>query len=197
MNMMTTQRRPSRHPRWHLAALIAHAPTKEIEDAIEAMLAELDLRGGDPDVELNGDEADGTDAEDEILNSLPGGGPGCAVSDPDESDGDDLDASVPEWDGAPARVLPEGLQNEDSEEDDAPEDDDSDRCAAGDDDMIAGPVAQREQWDRWGRTDSPGSEDDVEGVYGGAIPAHGRDQSRILIGFPREALSPAAWERGA
>jgi hypothetical protein len=45
----------------------------------------LDVVDGDTDAELNGDEEDGTDAEDE-LSRFAGrvhAGPGCSISDPD------------------------------------------------------------------------------------------------------------------
>lgn len=40
-----------------------------------------------------------------------------------------------------------------------PEDD---RCPAGEDHLIAGPIAQRAEWERWGKAWDPGNEDDAE-----------------------------------
>ncbi len=37
-----------------------------------------------------------------------------------------------------------------------------DRCDAGEDHIIAGPVAQRAEWERWGSKWNPGSDDDAE-----------------------------------
>ncbi len=45
---------------------------------------------GDPDdTEPNGDEKDGNNAEDEVLHSAYGGGPGCPISDPGGGCGSD------------------------------------------------------------------------------------------------------------
>lgn len=70
------------------AALIAarllnkHSP-HEISEAIEILMDVLDLIDGDPDVELNGDEQDGTGAEDEEGgHTVYAAGPGCEISDP-------------------------------------------------------------------------------------------------------------------
>ena len=49
---------------------------------VNAGLEILNAIGGDPDVELNGDEEDGTRAEDDSCDH-DCGGPGCPVSDPD------------------------------------------------------------------------------------------------------------------
>lgn len=55
---------------------------ESIEAAVETLVALLDLVDGDPDVEGNGDELDGSGAsEDEFIDHY-GYGPGCPVSDP-------------------------------------------------------------------------------------------------------------------
>jgi hypothetical protein len=79
-----------------------------IASAIETLLAVMDAIDGDPDVELNGDELDGTNAEDERPDDdkgLPrrpsdGGslyGPGCVISDPDCA-ADDIPCDEPHQD---------------------------------------------------------------------------------------------------
>lgn len=64
-----------------------HSP-HEIAEAITILIDVLDLLGGDPDLEPNGDELDGTGAEDDFCpqkapRSLQG--PGCPLADPDEA----------------------------------------------------------------------------------------------------------------
>lgn len=61
----------------------------EIEGFISVAIDLLDFTDGDPDVEPNGDEGDGTGAEDEAGgHTRYGSGPGCSISDPDhEHDG--------------------------------------------------------------------------------------------------------------
>lgn len=118
---------------------------EEIELAVESLIAQLDLRDGDPDLEETNIE-DGF-----VVVPFAERGPGCAISDPGEPIGDELDASFMEWrpGAAPRPTFEKGmaiaLQHEDAE------DDDSDRCSAGDDHMIAGPVFAVDQWHRWGR----------------------------------------------
>ena len=52
--------------------------------AAAILLARLDDIDGDPDIELNGDELDGTAAEDDYgHNGDWRGGAGCVISDPD------------------------------------------------------------------------------------------------------------------
>ena len=71
-------------------ALIAQAIPHLTRDALEALaerlIDRLDEMDGDPDYELTGDEADGSNAEDEEGNNhfgLANAGPGCAISDSD------------------------------------------------------------------------------------------------------------------
>lgn len=54
-----------------------------------------------------------------------------------------------------------------------------DRCEVGEDHIIAGPVAMRAEWQRWGSTWNPGSDDDAESDQ---MPRqHHFDQSRPLM----------------
>lgn len=101
---------------------LAGIPTPLIADTIERLIAELDARDGDPDLDQDGDEADGTNAEDEhLFGGAAGtrgagwmGGPGCEVSDQGEE-------AYPEWHtrgrykAAPFRG---SLPSEDAEDDD-------------------------------------------------------------------------------
>lgn len=102
----------------------------DIESAVDSLIALLDARDGDADLEPNGDE---------------------------------LDASWPEAERVRFALNRDlAAFHEDAEEDDAAEDDGEDRCEAGDDHMVAGPVAQLEWWNphvRSGR--AIGDEDDA------------------------------------
>ena len=105
----------------------------EIGVAIDTLIARLDAAAGDPDIEDGGD---------------------------DEPSGDERDASFPEWQprgrrsptfafGTDAALNHEDAEEDDhAEQDDEPEDDGEDRCYAGDDHMIAGPVYNRNLWER-------------------------------------------------
>jgi hypothetical protein len=55
---------------------------RTIEAATEELIETLDALHGDSDLELNGDELDGNNAEDEVLHTYHGAGPGCPISDP-------------------------------------------------------------------------------------------------------------------
>lgn len=153
-----------------LRLLNRHSPA-EIADAIEVLMDLLDVLGGDPDVELNGDEAD--------------------------DDGDRRDQSFTEWHTRGRHKLANGHEpasptagfsgsSEDDEDADADEDDDpaehddSDRCEAGDDHMIAGPVTWRAGWERWDQFTGakPGDDDDHEPSRS---PDYHVDQTRDLI----------------
>ena len=63
----------------HLSHLL---PRDRIAAAIETMVAVLDVLDGDPDLEPNGDELDGSPAEDEFMEHYGDGLCGCPVSDP-------------------------------------------------------------------------------------------------------------------
>jgi hypothetical protein len=87
------------------ATLLNRHSATEIAEAMEVLVDVLDLLDGDPDVERNGDELDGSyDAEDEfeeysLRHTDPGAG--CPVSDPGgcEHDGrePDYDAEIETW----------------------------------------------------------------------------------------------------
>lgn len=60
-----------------------------IEALIESLIDTLDQLDPDPDLEANGDELDGTNAEDDWWHHANWNGePGCPVSDPGEEVGD-------------------------------------------------------------------------------------------------------------
>ena len=65
-------------------------PRPAIERLTEALIAGLDALDGDPDVELNGDELDGSMGEDDFhdQNANWRGEPGCPVADPDHGRGE-------------------------------------------------------------------------------------------------------------
>ncbi|MDT7527991.1 hypothetical protein OVY29_04875 [Sphingopyxis sp. SE2] len=66
--------------------MLASHSREQLEGFIEVALSLLDLADGDPDIEPNGDEEDGTGAEDEQgAHTCDASGPGCAVSDPDSA----------------------------------------------------------------------------------------------------------------
>ena len=93
-------------------ALGKHEAAGGIADTIEGLIAFLDDLGGDPDIESNGDELDGTAGEDDFYpHSNWLAQPGCPISDPDAcSAGDDGDW-LPGSDGSAG-------DPEDAEEDD-------------------------------------------------------------------------------
>ena len=65
------------------ATLMDDFERDNVEAAVDGLIAMLDARDGDPDVEVNGDEDD--------FIEHPGSGPGCTIADPDkggEEDGD-------------------------------------------------------------------------------------------------------------
>lgn len=70
-------------------SLIAQAIPKltrhDLEALAERLIDHLDEQEPDPDIELNGDELDGSLAEDDFSPQNAGGlpGPGCPLSDPD------------------------------------------------------------------------------------------------------------------
>lgn len=89
-----------------IAASIPHLSRDALEGLVERLIDRLDELDGDPDRELTGDEADGSNAEDEIGNCHHGilnAGPGCAISDPGEPVGDDEDEDIDELDWRQAR----------------------------------------------------------------------------------------------
>lgn len=100
----------------------AEAPPALVAEIIEQLIAGLDDQDGDPDVELNGDELDGSNAEDEhFFGGAAGpiglgfnGGPGCSIADPGEF-------AWPEWQSRGRHKNPQWrgtLPHEDAEDDD-------------------------------------------------------------------------------
>lgn len=83
-------------------AVLAAIPASMIADTIERLIAELDARDGDPDVERNGDENDSSGDEGEPYfddpRSVHGDGPGCLISD-DDSAVDDVACDKESEDG--------------------------------------------------------------------------------------------------
>jgi len=67
--------------------VLAAFDRNQLAGFIEVAIGLLDLADGDPDLEPNGDELDGTGGEDDFVD-YEGNGPGCPVSDPG---GDPLD----------------------------------------------------------------------------------------------------------
>jgi hypothetical protein len=71
-----------------LIATGAQLPLAALGDAIDALIALYDAAAGDPDLELNGDELDGSIAEDDFADHPQHYGAGCAIADSDyEHDG--------------------------------------------------------------------------------------------------------------
>jgi hypothetical protein len=132
----------------------------ELGDTIDALIAFMDDLSGDCDLEDGGDDEPDDDAKG--------------------------DPSWPEW-HTRAHLKVQRTADDDHEpiygesgrqtlEDD--EDDDSDRCAAGDDMMEAGPVSRRGEWqddDHREHRRTIGSEDDAEGEYP-CVPQYQVDQ---------------------
>lgn len=66
-----------------LLSAIPGLPRRALDRLVERAIDQMDEDDGDPDVEANGDELDGDNAEDEIAASVfRGSGPGCLISDP-------------------------------------------------------------------------------------------------------------------
>ena len=85
---------------------------EQLSGFIEVALALLDLADGDPDLEPNGDELDGTAGEDDFYpHSNWLAQPGCPISDPDACSASDDDAARSDSDGRPG-------DPEDGEDDD-------------------------------------------------------------------------------
>lgn len=85
-----------------LLSAIPSLPRPSLERLTARMIEVLDTMDGDPDLELNGDELDGSLGEDDFHNAstTPWTGPGCPISDPG---GDTLDehGECPSDDGTP------------------------------------------------------------------------------------------------
>lgn len=88
----------------HVAVSRPLVTRAQVETSIEALIGLLDELDGDPDVEANGDELDGSPAEDDFWShGAVDHGAGCAVSDPD--------CAV---DDVPCDDLDQDLENEDN-----------------------------------------------------------------------------------
>lgn len=88
---------------------IALMTTEAIGNAIDTLIAELDARGGDPDIEPNGDELDGAWSHEETWGLAPALcesiGAGCLIADPGGSFEDDMsDTAWIEW-GSRGRTM--------------------------------------------------------------------------------------------
>lgn len=71
-----------------VARILARFDRPRLEGFIAVAIGLLDVLDGDPDEEANGDEADGTCAEDEAgeeLRARSESGPGCSIGDPDSA----------------------------------------------------------------------------------------------------------------
>lgn len=70
-------------PASYPVGLLSDDPRQLIANEIERLIALLDSLDGDPDLEANGDELDGTAGEDDFCDHSNWlGEPGCPVSDP-------------------------------------------------------------------------------------------------------------------
>lgn len=70
-------------PAAYPVGLLSDDPRELIANEIERLIALLDSLDGDPDLEANGDELDGTAGEDDFYDHSNWlGEPGCPVSDP-------------------------------------------------------------------------------------------------------------------
>lgn len=81
---------PARPDQAALVARLCSMPRDRLERTIEALIAVCDLLDSDAELEANGDEEDGSMAEDESAACFRGmhDGAGCPISDPDsEHDG--------------------------------------------------------------------------------------------------------------
>ncbi len=88
-----------------LLSMIPSLPRHALDRLVERAIDHLDAQDGDSDVELNGDELDGTGGEDDFDEcsgaNMGGGwsGPGCPISDPDvavDDQGEAVDEAEPD-----------------------------------------------------------------------------------------------------
>lgn len=111
-----------------IARILALYQRDQLAGFIEVAIGLLDLADGDPDIEPNGDELDGTGGEDDFMDHAHAG-PGCPVSDPDAcAAGDD---NLDDW--ALGRFDP--IREDD--EDDDPAGDPLDKGEMGDGPLYA------------------------------------------------------------
>lgn len=76
---------PAGPPMPHIARILSRCDRDEIETFIGVAIDLLDKFDGDPDLEANGDELDGSGAEDDFCSHNPDG-PGCPIADAGEDD---------------------------------------------------------------------------------------------------------------
>lgn len=89
MNMLTFLPAPSGRLAQFVRMLDAFE-RDEIEIAVDLLIERLDARDGDPDLEADGDELDGSPSEDEFMHHGHDG-PGCPIADIDRCPaGDDM-----------------------------------------------------------------------------------------------------------
>ena len=82
INPLTFTLTPSMASAAPLMRMLARYDRAKVEAFVEISISLLDLIDGDPDIELNGDELDGSHCEDCFIDFGSGAGPGCPVSDP-------------------------------------------------------------------------------------------------------------------
>ena len=97
-----------------LLGAILSLPRKTLDRLVERAIAQLDELDGDPDLELNGDEHDGSNAEDEVLHFYHYAGkqgPGFLISDPARTartkNGRKPTTSTAIWQPAPRLLQPQ------------------------------------------------------------------------------------------
>lgn len=73
---------PGMAPAAPLTRMLSRYDREKVEAFVEISISLLDLIDGDADTEANGDELDGTAAEDDCIDWGNGGIAGCPVSDP-------------------------------------------------------------------------------------------------------------------
>lgn len=84
------ERGAARLPAVIALSLIPSLPRPHLERLVQQLIDRMDDTDGDTDVEANGDEMDGGNAEDDF--GVPANwllGPGCPISDPDGGDDED------------------------------------------------------------------------------------------------------------
>ena len=85
-NLATSATRP---PAPAVIAILSRFDRSQLEGFIEIAIELTETLDGDPDIELNGDEADGSLSEDDFNGHncpMHLQGPGCPISDPAEED---------------------------------------------------------------------------------------------------------------
>lgn len=106
---------PEPGTRQHRFLVQGYVDREQIAAAAAALVDLLDDIDGDPDVELNGDEADGTGSEDDFIDHLAPysmRGPGCPIADPDtcvDDEGEYIDEREMDYaDGDSGEFIPGG-----------------------------------------------------------------------------------------